>query len=78
MTSLPSASLAFLAPPRSLAEPLSPLVPQDVVQVAHGVHHQNVDIAGEQEHVLEERGEHVPGLEVHEGADEVETVGSGK
>jgi hypothetical protein len=28
MTSLPFASFAFLAPPRSLVEPLSPLVPQ--------------------------------------------------
>ena len=32
----------------------------------------------EPEHVLQERGEHVPGLEVHERPDEVEAVGSRK
>ena len=34
--------------------------------------------ARQEEHVLNERCEHVPRLEVHEGADEVKTVGGSK
>ena len=69
--------------------------PSDIVQVAHGVHHEDVDVCSQvskrtvrtshaglttrkPEHVLEEGGEHVPRLEVHQGADEVETVSGGK
>lgn len=40
--------------------------PSDIVQVAHGIHHQNVDIGWQKEHVLDEASEHVPWFEVHE------------
>ena len=45
--------------------------------VAEGVDHQDVDIGGHEEEVLAEGGEHVPGVEVEEGGDEVETEGGG-
>jgi hypothetical protein len=48
--------------------------PCDIMQVAHSVHHQDVDVGREEEHVLYETGEHVPRLEVHERGDEVKAI----
>ena len=43
--------------------------------VAEGVDHENVDVGGHGQEILGEGGEHVPGVEVHEASDEVETEG---
>ena len=47
--------------------------PGDVVPIAEGIHVENVDITAHQQEVGWEGGEHVPGVEVDEGGDEVET-----
>ena len=44
------------------------------MQIAHGVHHEDVDVRRQQEHILDERSEHVPGFEVHKGRDKVHPV----
>ena len=49
--------------------------PRDVVRVAEGVHLQHADVAGQQHEVLAEAGEHVPGVEVDEGHEEVQADG---
>lgn len=51
--------------------------PGDVVPVAEGVHHQNIDVRRHQQKVLAEGGEHVPWVEIEEGSDEVKTEGRG-
>ena len=48
--------------------------PSDVMEIAHCVHHEDIDIGWEEEHVLDETREHVPGFKVHEGADEVHSI----
>ena len=45
------------------------------MQITHGIHHENIDVGWQQEHVLRERGEHVPGFKMHERADKIETIG---
>ena len=49
--------------------------PRDVVPVGEGVNVEDVGEGGHEEQVLQEGGEHVPGIEVQEGGDEVETEG---
>ena len=49
--------------------------PCDVVGVAEGVDVEDVDVGWGEEEVLEEGGEHVPGVEEEEGDDEPEEVG---
>lgn len=51
--------------------------PGDVVGVAEGVDLQRADVRGEEGEVLRGRGEHVPGIEVEEGHEEVEADGGG-
>ena len=51
--------------------------PGDVVGVAEGVHLQGADVGGQQGEVLRRGGEHVPGVEVQEGHEEVEADGGG-
>lgn len=51
--------------------------PGDVVGVAKGVHIEDVDVGGGEEEVLEEGGEHVPGVEEEDRGDEVEEPGGG-
>lgn len=51
--------------------------PGDVVGVAEGVDVEDVDVGGGEEEVLDEGGEHVPGVEEEEGGDEVEEPGGG-
>lgn len=46
--------------------------------VAEGVDHENVDIGGHGQQILREGSEHVPGIEVHEAGDEVETECGGE
>lgn len=43
--------------------------------VAEGIDVENVDVSWRQEKVLDEGGEHVPGVEEEEGDKEVEDVG---
>lgn len=47
--------------------------PGDVVGVAEGVDLEGADVGGEEGEVLGRGGEHVPGVEVEEGHEEVET-----
>lgn len=49
--------------------------PGDVVGVAEGVDLQGADVGGEEGEVLRRGGEHVPGVEVEEGHEEVEADG---
>ena len=49
--------------------------PRDVVRVAEGVDLQRADVGGQQGKVLRRRGEHVPGVQVQEGHEEVEADG---
>ena len=49
--------------------------PGDVVGVAEGVDLQGADVRGQEGEVLGGRGEHVPGVEVEEGHEEVEADG---
>lgn len=49
--------------------------PGDVVGVAEGVDLERADVGGEQGKVLRRGGEHVPGIEVEEGHEEVEADG---
>lgn len=49
--------------------------PGDVVGVAEGVDLEGADVGGQEHEVLARRGEHVPGVEVEEGHDEVEADG---
>ena len=51
--------------------------PGDVVGVAEGVDLEGADVGGEQGEVLGRGGEHVPGVEVEEGHEEVEADGGG-
>lgn len=51
--------------------------PSDVVGVAEGVDLQGADVRGQEGEVLRGRGEHVPGVEVEEGHEEVEADGGG-
>ena len=46
--------------------------PGDVVPVAEGVDHQDVDVAAHQQEVLAERSKHVPRVEVEEAGDVVQ------
>lgn len=52
--------------------------PRHIVPVAEGVDHQDVDVRGHDQEVGREGGEHVPGVEVHEGGDEIEAEGGGE
>lgn len=49
--------------------------PGDVVGVTEGVDVEDVDVGWGEEEVLEETGEHVPGVEEEDGGDEVEEPG---
>ena len=49
--------------------------PGDVVGVAEGVDLEGADVGGEEGEVLGRGGEHVPGVEVEEGHEEVEADG---
>ena len=49
--------------------------PGDVVGVAEGVNVEDVDVGWGEEEVLDEGGEHVPGVEEEDGHDKVEDVG---
>lgn len=49
--------------------------PGDVVGVAEGVHLEGADVGGQEGEVLGGGGEHVPGVEIEEGHEEVETDG---
>ena len=51
--------------------------PRDIVGVAEGVDLQGADVGGEEGEVLCGRGEHVPGVEIEEGHEEVEADGGG-
>ena len=51
--------------------------PSDVVGVAEGVDLQGADVRGEEGEVLRGGSEHVPGVEVQEGHEEVEADGGG-
>lgn len=51
--------------------------PGDVVGVAEGVDLEGADVGGEEGEVLGRGGEHVPGVEVEEGHEEVEADGGG-
>jgi len=51
--------------------------PGDVVRVAEGVDLQGADVGWEEDEVLGGGGEHVPGVEVEEGHEEVEADGGG-
>jgi len=52
--------------------------PGDVVGVAEGVDLQGADVGGEEGEVLRRRGEHVPGVEVEEGHEEVQAQGGAR
>jgi len=48
------------------------------VPVAEGVHVEDVGVGGGKEEVLREGVEHVPGVQVHQGGDDVEAPGRGE
>lgn len=52
--------------------------PGDVVGVAEGVDLEGADVRGQEGEVLRRGGEHVPGVEVEEGHEEVEADGGGR
>ena len=51
--------------------------PCHVVRVTKGVDLEGTDVGGEEDEVLCRRGEHVPGIEIEEGHEEVESYGGG-
>lgn len=43
--------------------------------IAEGIHVEDVDVGGHDQHVLRERGEHMPGVQIEERSHEVEPKG---
>lgn len=51
--------------------------PRDIVGVAEGVDLKGTDVTWQKHEILSRGGEHVPGIEVEEGHQEVEAYGGG-